>query len=128
MYPTQLQQRIYQVTVPVGSRYVRNLETNSWDTSELYAEFVTTAGGLDTFLAQIGTSRAALRNGAVAMTAAQSKAAGWNFAIPRTWAGLSLHRPGDKPDHNITVDMTNPDHPRVYVVSTVNFQHGFGGG
>jgi hypothetical protein len=128
VYPTQLQQRIYQVTVPRGSRYVRNLESNSWDTSELYAEFVTTAGGLDTFLAQIGTSRAALRYGKVAMTAAQSKAAGWNFAIPRTWAGLSLHRPGDKPDHDITVDMTNPDRPRVYVVSTVNFQHGFGGG
>jgi hypothetical protein len=128
VYPTQLQQRIYQVTIPRGSRYVRYLETNSWDNSELYAEFVTTAGGLDTFLARIGTSRTALRTGTVAMSAAQCKAAGWNFAIPRTWAGESLHRPGDKPDHDITVDMTNPDRPRVYVVSTVNFQHGFGGG
>jgi hypothetical protein len=128
VYPTQLQQRIYQVTIPVGSRYVRNMETNSWDTSVFYAEFVTTTGGLDTFLAQIGTSPAALRYGKVAMTAAQSRAAGWNFSIPRTWAGASLHKVGDKPDHNITVDMTNAEHPRVYVVSTVNFQHGFGGG
>jgi hypothetical protein len=128
VYPTALQQRIYQVTIPMGARYVRNMETNSWVTSVLYAEFQTTAGGLDTFLAQIGTSRASLRDGRVAMTAAQSKAVGWNFTIPRTWAGLTLHQAGDKPDHNITVDLTNPDRPRVYVVSTVNFQHGFGGG
>lgn len=128
VYPTQLQQRIYQVTIPVGCRYVRNLETNSWDTSVLYAEFITSIGGLDTFLAQIGTSRAALVPGKVAATAAQSAMVGWNFDIPHNWAGISLHQAGDKPDHNITVDMTNPVHPRVYVVSTVNFQHGFGGG
>jgi len=128
VYPTLLQQRIYQVPVPVGSRYTRYLETNSWDTSVFYAEFLTTAGGLDTFLAQIGTSRAALVPGKVAMSAAQCKAAGWNFAIPRVWAGLTLHRFGDKPDHEVTVDLTYPDTPRVYVVSTVNFQHGFGGG
>lgn len=128
VYPTLLQQRIYQVHVPVGSRYTRYLETNSWDTSVFYAEFLTTSGGLDTFLAQVGTSRAALRAGEVPMTPAQCKAAGWNFAIPRTWAGVSLHQFGDKPDHEITVDLTYPDTPRVYVVSTVNFQHGFGGG
>ncbi len=128
VYPTLLQQRIYQVRVPVGSRYTRYLETNTWDTSVFYAEFLTTAGGLDTFLAQIGTSRAALIPDKVTMTAAQSKAAGWNFAIPRAWAGLTLHQFGDKPDHNVTVDLTYPDTPRVYVVSTVNFQHGFGGG
>jgi hypothetical protein len=128
VYPPRLDQRIYQVTVPVGSRYTRYLETNTWDTSVMYAEFITTTGGLDTFLAQIGTSRADLRQGKVAMTAVQSKAAGWDFTIPHTWAGIVMHRPGDKPDHNITVDMTNPDHPRVYVVSTINFQHGFGGG
>ena len=62
------------------------------------------------------------------MTPAQVRAVGWNFGIPRVWAGLSMHQAGDKPDHNITVDLTNPDRPRVYVVSTVNFQHGFGGG
>lgn len=128
VYPTLLQQRIYQVRVPVGSRYTRYLETNSWDTSVFYAEFLTTSGGLDTFLAQIGTSRAALVPGKVTMTAAQCRAAGWNFAIPRVWAGLTLHQFGDKPDHNVTVDLTYPDTPRVYVVSTVNFQHGFGGG
>lgn len=127
VYPTRLEQRIYQVPIPPGSRYVRNMEQNSWDTSVLYAEFVTNAGGLDTFLAQVGTSRAALTPGEVATTAAQSKAVGWNFAIPRTWAGVKLTRPGDKPDHTITVDLTHPDHPRVYVVSTVNFRHGFHG-
>ena len=128
IYPTDLQKRIYQVPIPIGARYTRNLETNSWDTSVFYAEFQTTAGGLDTFLAQIGTSRAALREGKVAITAAQSRAAGWNFALPRVWAGIAMHQVGDKPDHDITVDLTHPDRPRVYVVSTVNFQHGFGGG
>ena len=128
VYPTSLQQRIYQVPIPMGARYVRNMETNSWVTSVLYAEFQTTAGGLDTFLAEVGTSRAALHAGRVAMTPAQCKAVGWNFGIPHLWAGLSMHQAGDKPDHDITVDLSNPDRPRVYVVSTVNFQHGFGGG
>jgi hypothetical protein len=125
--PTQLEQRIYQVPIPPGARYTRNLEQNSWDTSVLYAEFVTNAGGLDTFLAQVGTSRAALTVGKVTITAKQCKAVGWNFAIPHTWAGVRITRPGDKPDHNITVDLTHPDRPRVYVVSTVNFRHGFHG-
>jgi hypothetical protein len=127
VYPTHLEQRIYQVPIPPGSRYVRNMEQNSWNTSSLYAEFVTNAGGLDTFLAQVGTSRAALTEGKVTITAAQCKAVGWNFAIPRTWAGVTLKQPGDKPDHRVTVDLTNPDYPRVYVVSTVNFRHGFHG-
>jgi hypothetical protein len=128
VYPSALQQRIYQVTIPMGARYVRNMEANSWDVSVLYAEFQTTPGGLDTFLFQVGSSRAQLRAGQVAMTAAQSKAVGWNFALPRSWAGVTLHQAGDKPDHSITVDLSNPERPRVYVVSTVNFQHGFGGG
>jgi hypothetical protein len=128
VYPTALQQRIYQVPIPLGARYVRNMETNTWDVSVLYAEFQTTPGGLDTFLFQVGSSRGQLRDHSVAMTAAQSKAVGWNFALPRSWAGVTLHQVGDKPDHAITVDLSNPERPRVYVVSTVNFQHGFGGG
>ncbi|WP_232792287.1 hypothetical protein [Actinacidiphila yeochonensis] len=127
VHPTQLEQRIYQVPIPPGARSVRNMEQNSWNSSELYAEFVTNAGGLDTFLARVGTSRAALTVGKVTITAAQSKAVGWNFGIPHTWAGVKLTRPGDKPDHTITVDLTHPDRPRVYVVSTVNFRHGFHG-
>ncbi|WP_329137839.1 hypothetical protein OG552_28825 [Streptomyces sp. NBC_01476] len=127
-WPSGLQQRIYQVEFPTESHHPGYLETNSWDVSVFYAQFSTTAGGLDTFLAKIGTSRTALRMGNTAISPAQAKAAGWNFDVPRSYAGVSLHQVGDKPDHEIIVDLTNPDAPTVYVVSTVNFQHGFGGG
>jgi len=126
--PTSLQQRIYKVAIPAGAARPGYLETNSWDTSVLYAQFTTSAGGLDTFLAKIGTSRAALRDGWSGISPAQAGKAGWNFAVPRPYAGIALHQVGDKPDHDIAVDLTNPDAPTVYVVSTVNFQHGFGSG
>jgi hypothetical protein len=126
--PTSLQQRIYQVPFPYGARYPGYLETNSWDTSVLYAQFTTTSGGLDTFLAKIGTSRYALRPGTSAITAAQMKTAGWIFPPGHRQAGIALHQVGDKPDHDIVVDLSDPDLPIVYVVSTVNFQHGFGRG
>jgi hypothetical protein len=127
--PSELQRRIYQVPIPDGTVHDGYLETNSWDTSEFYCQFTTTAGGLDTFLAQLGTSRAALREGKVAISDEQGAQVGWNFDIPgHRWAGMSSQQAGDKPDHDITVDLTHADTPVVYVVSTVNFQHGFGGG
>ncbi|MEV6006392.1 hypothetical protein AB0M29_06260 [Streptomyces sp. NPDC051976] len=126
--PSSLQQRIYQVPFPVGVTGAGYLETNSWDTSKLYVQFTTTSGGLDTFLAQIGTSRVALTAGKSAITTAQTTAAGWAFPDGHDWHGTTLHQAGDKPDHDIVVDLSTPDTPTVYVVSTVNFQHGFGGG
>ncbi len=126
--PTSLQQRIYQVPFPVGASRVGYLETNSWDTSALYAQFTTTAGGLDTFLARIGTSRDALRDGRAALSPAQARTAGWALSDAGPWVGTELHTVGDSPDHDIVVDLSDADAPTVYVVSTVNFQHGFGGG
>jgi hypothetical protein len=126
--PTSLQKRIYQVPIPVGARRAGFLETNSWDVSVLDVQFTTSPGGLDTFLAKVGTSRAALRGGWDAITPAQAEGPGWSFSGTRTWAGIRLEQVGDKPDHAIMVDLTDDDAPRVYVVSTVNFQHGFGGG
>ncbi|MEW2521863.1 hypothetical protein [Actinacidiphila alni] len=126
--PTALQQRIYQVPFPDGAKSPGYLETNSWDTSVLYAQFTTTSGGLDTFLAKIGTSRYALRSGTKALTGEQTETAGWIFSPGRDLKGVARHQVGDKPDHDIVVDLTRPDLPIVYVASTVNFQHGFGGG
>ncbi|MCL2729617.1 MAG: hypothetical protein FWE15_06285 [Actinomycetia bacterium] len=126
-YPSALQQRIYEMPIPYGAAHVGYLETNSWDTSVLYTQFTTTAGGLDTFLAKVGTSREALHAGASDISASQARAAGWTFTGPGPWTGISMHKPGDKPDHAITVDLHDPDVPTVYVVSTVNFQHGFRG-
>jgi len=127
-YPTGLQRRVYQIPIKSGVHKGRILETNSWDVSRLYVRFSTTAGGLDTFLADIGTGRYALHEGESAIDAKEAKAATWDFTKHRAWSGISLHQVGDKPDHDITVDLTYPDAPVVYVVSTVNFQHGFGGG
>ena len=127
--PSSLQQRIYQVAFPSGATGTGYLETNSWDTSVLYAQFTTTAGGLDTFLAGIGTSRTALHEGLASIPPEQARAAGWTLdPNAGRWFGISLRQPGDKPDHDIAVDLGHPDAPTVYVVSTVNFQHGFGGG
>lgn len=126
--PTSLQQRIYQVPFPAGVTMPGYLETNSWDTSSLYVQFTTTAGGLDTFLAKVGTSRYALHAGKDAITAGQARTAGWIFPPGRSREGIALHQAGDKPDHDIVVDLTFADTPTVYVVSTVNFQHGFGRG
>lgn len=127
--PSELQRRIYQVPIPDGTVHDGYLETNSWDTSQFFCQFTTTAGGLDTFLAQLGTSRAALHDGKVSVSDKDAARVGWNFHVPgHYWAGMSTHQVGDKPDHDITVDLTDADAPRVYVVSTVNFQHGFGGG
>ncbi|WNI18582.1 hypothetical protein [Actinacidiphila sp. ITFR-21] len=126
--PSSLQQRIYQVPFPAGARNQGYLETNSWDVSVLFAQFTTTAGGLDTFLAKTGTSRTALRPGHDTITPVRAARAGWDFTVHRSYAGIALHQVGDKPDHDIMVDLTDPDAPSVYVVSTVNFQHGFGGG
>ncbi|MFI0899257.1 hypothetical protein [Streptomyces sp. NPDC020983] len=127
--PSELQRRIYQVPIPDGTVHDGYLETNSWDTSRFFCQFTTTAGGLDTFLAQLGTSRAALHDGKVSIGDKEAARVGWNFHVPgHYWAGMSTHQVGDKPDHDITVDLTDADAPKVYVVSTVNFQHGFGGG
>jgi hypothetical protein len=126
--PSALQQRIYQVPFPVGASAAGYLETNSWDTSVFYAQFTTTAGGLDTFLAKIGTSRDALRDGHTALSPAEVRATGWDLSDAGPWTGVALHQLGDKPDHDIAVDLSDAEAPTVYVVSTVNFQHGFGGG
>jgi hypothetical protein len=125
--PSPLLRRIYQVPIPNGTVGDAYMETNAWDHSAFYCEFTTSAGGLDTFLAQVGTSRSALVDGKVTLSAAQGRTAGWKFADHHAWAGISLHQAGDKPDHAITVNLDNPDAPMVYVVSTVNFRHGFHG-
>jgi hypothetical protein len=129
MVPSEMQRGIYMVPIPDGTVHDGYLETNSWNVSTLYCQFTTTAGGLDTFLADLGTSRAALRDGKVSISVKQARQVGWNFSVPRHhWAGMSTSKVGDKPDHDITVDLTRPDTPVVYVVSTINFQHDLGNG
>lgn len=121
LWPTKVQRRIYEVPIPSGSTQLGYLETNSWAKSSFYVEFRTSAGGLDTFLAQIGTSRAALKDGSIPITAKQQRRMHWVFGPGHVWAGTTLTQHGDKPDHRIVVSLTNPDRPKVFVVSTMNF-------
>jgi hypothetical protein len=120
-WPSRVERSVYQVPVPYTATSVAYFEANSWQTSSLYVQFTTTGGGLDTFLAQLGTSRAGLRSGAVAITADEAKRVGWKFSPGHQWGGVTLTQPGKGPEHQITVNLDDPDKPSVYVVSTVTF-------
>jgi hypothetical protein len=119
--PAGVQRRIYQLPIPSGVTQPAYFEVNSWQESSLYVQFTTTAGGLDTFLAQLGISRAALGKGHPAITPEQAKRVGWSFPPRHDWDGVRLAGAGGKPGHDITVNMDNPDAPVVYTVSTISF-------
>ena len=120
-WPSGVQRRIYKVPIPTNAVRVGYFETNSWQTSSLYVQFTTSAGGLDGFLAGLGTSRAALHTGQVTATAAQAARVGWRFSPGHHWAGLVLPARDGFPAHQVTVNLDDPDVPAVYVVSTVTF-------
>jgi hypothetical protein len=122
--PSRLQRRIYKVPLPANATGVGYFESNSWQTSSLYVQFTTTGAGLDAFLRQLGTSRSALRDGNVPVSAAQAARVRWTFAPAHHWAGLTLTGTGTGTalTHRITVDLDHPDRPSVYVVSTTDFR------
>lgn len=120
-WPSRMQRSLYRVPVPYNASHVGYFEANAWHSSSLYVQFTTTGGGLDTFLAQLGTSRTSLTSGAVTVTAAQSSRVGWHLGAGHHWSGTTLTKSGSAPSHRITVDLDNPDEPSVYVVSTTNF-------
>ncbi|MCZ2525594.1 hypothetical protein [Streptomyces sp. HB2AG] len=119
-WPTKLQRRIYEVPLPAGSTGAAFLETNSWETSSLYVRFNTGPGGLDSFLGRIGTSRSSLRPGAGAVDAGQRRTAGWTLEDAPGVYGTEVEQDGDRPDHDVVVDLRNERRPTVYVVSTVD--------
>lgn len=119
--PATVQRRIYQLPIPSGVTQPAYFESNSWQTSSLYVQFTTTAGGLDTFLAQLGISRADLEHGHLTITTDQAQRVGWSFPPGHDWDGVSLPGGDGKPGHNITINLDNPDAPVVYTVSTITF-------
>ncbi|MCQ4084656.1 hypothetical protein NGB36_29790 [Streptomyces sp. RB6PN25] len=119
--PASVQRRIYQLPIPSGVTQPAYFESNSWRSSSLYVQFTTTAGGLDTFLAQLGISRAELEQGHLTITTGQAKRVGWSFPAGHDWDGVSLPGSNGKPGHDITVNLDNPDAPVVYTVSTITF-------
>lgn len=124
--PELATRNIYNVPVPAKATTRRYFETNSWNTSTLYARFTTVPRGLDWFLGRLGTKRSELVPGSVPITLSQQKTFGWHFEGPwaarQKLAGIHLEpEEKGKPSINLLVNLTHKDHPRVYIVSTVKF-------
>ncbi|MEU7637430.1 MULTISPECIES: hypothetical protein [unclassified Streptomyces] len=120
-FPSKLQQRIYNVPVPIGSTPVYYYETNSWQTSSLFVQFRTNDWGLAQYLAAVGTSTAALKKGAITIPPDQAAKVGWDFQADWPWQGVAVDRPAPQPSQRIVVSEDEPGHPVVYTVSTVQF-------
>ncbi|MGW1108792.1 hypothetical protein [Streptomyces sp. NPDC002540] len=116
-WPSRLQRRIFELPMPGNSLDVRYYETNNWKASRLYVEFRTTSAGLDRFLSRLGSSRADLQAGEVGISARDEKIPGWSFGPGVEWASTTHTNERPRPTQNITVNMTDPMNPVVYVVS-----------
>nr|WP_206440157.1 sugar kinase [Streptomyces scabichelini] len=116
-WPSRVQRRLYHVPIPRASDRVAYYETNNWKTSRLYAQFLTSDDGLDTFLKNIGTSRAALEKDDLPISARHQKIVRWDFTGPGPWSGLRRERNNPTPTLDIVVNWSKPGHPMVYVVS-----------
>ena len=119
-WPSKMKRRVFEVPIPGRSTEVAYYETSNWKTSRLYVQFSTTAGGLDAFLAEAGTSRSALTQGRITVGERDADIAGWTFADGMTWAGGVVTREEPRPRLDVTVDLTEPAFPRVYAVSTTS--------
>ncbi|MER6781527.1 MULTISPECIES: hypothetical protein [unclassified Streptomyces] len=116
-WPSKVQRSIYEVPIPPKAWRVGFLETNNWRTSRLYVQFAVTPADLDAFLADIGTSRSELTR-EVSVGAHDAAIAGWSWGPHNTWYGTTLEQSNPRPTRDVTVDLTDPAKPRVYVVST----------
>ncbi|WP_371544306.1 sugar kinase [Streptomyces sp. NBC_00554] len=116
-WPSRVQRRVYQVTIPSYATDVAYYETNNWKTSRLYVQFGTTSAGLDRFLGHVGVTRAALQPDDFAINARDQQVVGWEFTGPGPWSGLVHKQKDPAPTLDIVVNLSNPEHPMVYVVS-----------
>ncbi|MFF2328119.1 MULTISPECIES: hypothetical protein [unclassified Streptomyces] len=116
-WPSRMQRRIFELPMPGNSMDAQYYETNNWKTSRLYVEFRTTSAGLDRFLSRLGSGRAALETGKVTIGVRDQQISGWSFNPGVAWAGTTHTNKNPRPTQNITVNMTDPMNPVVYVVS-----------
>ncbi|MFB8117152.1 hypothetical protein [Streptomyces sp. NPDC055962] len=116
-WPSGMQRRIFELPVPGNAIGVQYYETNNWKASRMYVKFRTTSAGLDRFLSGVGTGRAALETGRVTIPERDIKITGWYFGPGVDWAGTVHKNEKPRPTQNITVNMTDPAAPVVYVVS-----------
>ncbi|UKY53588.1 hypothetical protein [Streptomyces inhibens] len=120
-FPSKVQQRIYNVPVPIGSTPVYYYETNSWQTSSLFVQFRTNDWGLEHYLKAVGTSTAALKKDRITIAPEQAAKVGWDFTVDWPWAGAKVPSQAPHPAQQIMVSFDEPGHPVVYTVSTVKF-------
>ncbi|MFJ6434217.1 hypothetical protein [Streptomyces sp. NPDC091416] len=116
-WPSRMLRRIFEVPIPKDAVEVQYYETNNWKASRMYVQFRTSSNGLDRFLTQMGTGRAALKNGSLTIGERDMKIAGWYFNGNLSWAGTTHTNKDPRPTQDITVNMTDPVAPVVYVVS-----------
>ncbi|WP_299538895.1 hypothetical protein [uncultured Streptomyces sp.] len=116
-WPSKMQRRIFEVPVPGNATGVQYYETNNWKASRLYLKFRTTSAGLDRFLTGLGSSRAALVPDRITIAERDMNITDWYFYPEANWAGTTHTNKSPRPTQNITVNMTDPAAPVVYVVS-----------
>ncbi|MER5547696.1 sugar kinase [Streptomyces sp. NPDC001118] len=116
-WPSTVQRRLYQVTVPHPADHVAYYETNNWKTSRLYVQFSTNDAGLDSFLQTMGARRDQLKKDDIAIGARDQKVSGWHFNGPGPWWGLTHAQKNPAPTQDVVVNRSDPDNPMVYVVS-----------
>ncbi|MER5883025.1 hypothetical protein ABT160_04275 [Streptomyces sp. NPDC001941] len=119
-WPSKMKRRVFEVPIPARSTDVAYYETSNWKTSRLYVQFTTSGPGLDTFLGGVGTSRDALEAGRISIGHKDASVVGWSFPPEQDWAGTTHEQKDPRPTLDITVDLTDPAMPRVYVVSTTS--------
>ncbi|MFG3409326.1 hypothetical protein [Streptomyces sp. NPDC048142] len=117
--PSKMQRRIFEIPIPGNGAGIQYYETNNWKASRMYTKFRTTSAGLDRFLTGMGTGRAALKPDTVDISQRDIKITGWSFGPGERWAGTTHVNKKPRPTQNITVNMTDPASPVVYVVSAV---------
>ncbi|AYN38656.1 sugar kinase [Streptomyces dangxiongensis] len=116
-WPSKVQRRLYQVTVPHPADDIAYYETNNWKTSRLYVQFRTNPAGLDSFLEAMGARRDQLRKNEIAVGERDQKVSGWNFTGRGPWRGLTHAQKNPAPTQDVVVNLSDPEHPMVFVVS-----------
>jgi hypothetical protein len=118
-WPSKVQRRIYDIPIPDGSTYVGHYETNQWERSTMYVQFRTSPEQLSVFLEELGANRAQLTEDTVTIPQEEADVVGWSFdPAGRGYAGIMVQHSSSEPEVAITVDVTKPERPRVYVVSS----------
>ncbi|MEU7423716.1 MULTISPECIES: sugar kinase [unclassified Streptomyces] len=116
-WPSKVQRRLYQVTVPHPAEDIAYYETNNWKTSRLYVQFRTNQAGLDGFLQSMGARRDELKKDDIVIGARDRKVSGWDFTGPGPWLGLTHRQKNPAPTQDVVVNLSDPQRPMVFVVS-----------